>query len=167
MGEFRRTWKIAGERTSDAKRSLKKPGVEPSHRVTAGADAPGRARETRTRKSTTMTDNMLKSFVTQAVSLDREINEKTERLKELKAELIAEARSREGELRQLIAAAGGGLQKAVTAALSASPFLHRRSRRRSMKGSCSKGSRISLAAFLQTSSSLPPATDPLRSSVKK
>ena len=37
-----------------------------------------------------MTDNMLKSLVTEAVSLDREINEKTERLKELKAELIAE-----------------------------------------------------------------------------
>ena len=36
--------------------------------------------------------------LTEAVSLDREINEKTERLKELKAELIAEARSREGEL---------------------------------------------------------------------
>ena len=45
-----------------------------------------------------MTDNMLKSLVTEAVSLDREINEKTDRLKELKAELIAEARSREGEL---------------------------------------------------------------------
>ena len=45
-----------------------------------------------------MTDNMLKSLVTDAVSLDREINEKTDRLKELKAELIAEARSREGEL---------------------------------------------------------------------
>ena len=45
-----------------------------------------------------MTDNMLKSLVTEAVSLDREINEKIDRLKELKAELIAEARSREGEL---------------------------------------------------------------------
>ena len=45
-----------------------------------------------------MTDNMLKSLVTEAVSLDREINEKTDRLKELKAEFIAEARSREGEL---------------------------------------------------------------------
>ena len=49
-------------------------------------------------KSTTMTDNILKSLVTEAVSLDREINEKTDRLKELKAELIAEARSRESEL---------------------------------------------------------------------
>jgi hypothetical protein len=45
-----------------------------------------------------MTDNMLQSLVTEAVSLDREINERTDRLKELKAELIAEARSREGEL---------------------------------------------------------------------
>jgi hypothetical protein len=45
-----------------------------------------------------MTDNMLKSLVTEAVSLDREINEKTDRLKELKAELVAEALSREGEL---------------------------------------------------------------------
>ena len=45
-----------------------------------------------------MTDNILKSLVTEAVSLDREINEKTDRLKEIKAELVAEARSREGEL---------------------------------------------------------------------
>jgi hypothetical protein len=45
-----------------------------------------------------MTDNMLRSLVTEAVSLDREINEKTDRLKELKAELVAEALSREGEL---------------------------------------------------------------------
>jgi hypothetical protein len=45
-----------------------------------------------------MTDNMLKSLVTEAVSLDREINEKSDRLKELKAKLIAEARSHEGEL---------------------------------------------------------------------
>ncbi len=45
-----------------------------------------------------MTDNILKNLVTEAVSLDREINEKTDRLKELKAELIAEARSRESEL---------------------------------------------------------------------
>ena len=36
--------------------------------------------------------------MTETVSLDREINEKTDRLKELKAELIAEARSRESEL---------------------------------------------------------------------
>ena len=45
-----------------------------------------------------MTDNILKSLVTEAVSLDREINEKTDRLKELKAELVAEAQSRESEL---------------------------------------------------------------------
>jgi hypothetical protein len=49
-------------------------------------------------KSTTMTDNILKSLVTEAVSLDREINEKTDRLKDLKATLVAEARSRDGEL---------------------------------------------------------------------
>ena len=47
---------------------------------------------------TTMTDNILKSLVTEAVSLDREINEKSDRLKELKAELVAEARSCESEL---------------------------------------------------------------------
>ena len=45
-----------------------------------------------------MTDNILKTLVTEAVSLDREINEKSERLKELKAELVAEARGRESEL---------------------------------------------------------------------
>jgi hypothetical protein len=45
-----------------------------------------------------MTDNILKSLVTEAVSLDREINEKADRLKELKAELVAEARNRESEL---------------------------------------------------------------------
>jgi hypothetical protein len=45
-----------------------------------------------------MTENILKNLVTEAVSLDREISEKTDRLKELKAELVVEARSREGEL---------------------------------------------------------------------
>jgi hypothetical protein len=45
-----------------------------------------------------MTDNIIKSLVTEAVSLDREINEKTYRLKELKAQLVTEARSRESEL---------------------------------------------------------------------
>ena len=39
------------------------------------------------------------------VSLDREINEKTERLKQIKAGLVAEARSREDEL---IPTEGGG-----------------------------------------------------------
>jgi hypothetical protein len=61
--------------------SLKKPGVAPSHRATAGADAPGPARETKTRNHMTMIDNILKSLVTEAVSLDREINEKADRLK--------------------------------------------------------------------------------------
>ena len=54
-----------------------------------------------------MTDNILKSLVTQAVSLDREINEKSERLKKLKAELIAEARSRKSDLSSTN---GGGLR---------------------------------------------------------
>lgn len=45
-----------------------------------------------------MTASMVKNLVTKAVSLDREINEKTDRLKELKAELVAEARGRESEL---------------------------------------------------------------------
>ena len=54
-----------------------------------------------------MTDNILKSLVTEAVSLDREINEKADRLKELKAELVAEARSREGEL---ASTDGGGMR---------------------------------------------------------
>ena len=40
----------------------------------------------------------LKTFVTEAVSLDREINEKAERLKQIKARLVAEARSSEDEL---------------------------------------------------------------------
>lgn len=41
---------------------------------------------------------MLKNLVTEAVSLDREINEKADRLKELKLALVVEARSREDEL---------------------------------------------------------------------
>ena len=57
-----------------------------------------------------MTDNILKSLVTEAVSLDREINEKTYRLKELKAHLVAEARSRESEL---VSTDGGGLRCTV------------------------------------------------------
>ena len=76
-----------------------------------------------------MTDNILKSLVTEAVSLDREINEKADRLKELKAELVAEARSRENELAPTDEAVGVGLQKAGTAALSASTSPRRRSRR--------------------------------------
>ena len=45
-----------------------------------------------------MTDKILKNLVTEAVSLDREINEKAKQLKELKAQLVAEARGREDEL---------------------------------------------------------------------
>jgi len=48
---------------------------------------------------------MLKNLVTEAVSLDREINEKADRLKTLKSALVAEARSRECEL---ALADGGG-----------------------------------------------------------
>ena len=104
--EFRRSWEDAGEcpRTQEKecrarKPPLKKSDVEPPHRATAGADAPGRARETRTRNHTaTMTDKILKNLVTEAVSLDREINEKANQLKELKAQLVAEARGRDSEL---------------------------------------------------------------------
>jgi hypothetical protein len=52
-----------------------------------------------------MTTSMLKNLVTEAVSLDREINEKADRLKQLKAALVAEARRRELEL---VPADGGG-----------------------------------------------------------
>ena len=58
-------------------------------------------------KSTTMTEDTLKNLVTEAVSLDREINEKSERLKELKAELVAEARSHENEF---ASTEGGGMR---------------------------------------------------------
>lgn len=44
-----------------------------------------------------MTNTTLKNKVTEAVSLDREIAESTERLKALKAELITEAQSRREE----------------------------------------------------------------------
>jgi hypothetical protein len=52
-----------------------------------------------------MTASMLKNLVTEAVSLDREINEKADRLKKLKSALVAEARSRKCELAP---ADGGG-----------------------------------------------------------
>ncbi len=45
-----------------------------------------------------MTASLLRNLVTEAVSLDREINEKTDRLKELKAILAAEARTCKAEL---------------------------------------------------------------------
>ena len=70
-------------------------------------------------KSTTMTDNILKSLVTEAVSLDREINEKSDRLKELKAELVAEARSRESEL---ASTDGGGMRERAKIPLN--PWVH-------------------------------------------
>jgi hypothetical protein len=46
-----------------------------------------------------MTDHKLQSLVAEAVSLDRDINEKTKRLNELKKQIIAEARSRSDEHR--------------------------------------------------------------------
>ena len=45
-----------------------------------------------------MTASVLRNLVTEAVSLDREINEKTDRLKELKATLAAEAQTRKTEM---------------------------------------------------------------------
>jgi hypothetical protein len=45
-----------------------------------------------------MTPSVLKNLVTEAVSLDREINDKADRLKELKATLTAEAQRRTAEL---------------------------------------------------------------------
>jgi hypothetical protein len=105
--------------------------------------------------ATTMTDNILKSLVTEAVSFDREINEKTYRLKELKAELVAEARSRESEL---VSTDSGGRRwtaEGSDSASRASPFLHRLSRRRSTsKPMSSKRSRISQVVLSLASSSL-------------
>jgi hypothetical protein len=44
-----------------------------------------------------MTDNKLKALITEAVALDREINEKDALLKELKRQIVAEAESRPDE----------------------------------------------------------------------
>ena len=52
-----------------------------------------------------MTASVLRNLVTEAVSLDREINEKAERLKELKAALALEAQTRKTEL---VRTDGGG-----------------------------------------------------------
>lgn len=49
----------------------------------------------------------LQNLVTEAVSLDREISDQTERLQTLKAQLVEAAREREDEL---IATEGGGLR---------------------------------------------------------
>jgi hypothetical protein len=49
-------------------------------------------------KGKKMTASVLRILVTEAVSLDREINEKTDRLKELKAALAAEAQTRKPEM---------------------------------------------------------------------
>ncbi len=45
-----------------------------------------------------MTASVLRDLITEAVSLDREINEKAERLKNLKAALALEAQTRKSEL---------------------------------------------------------------------
>ena len=49
----------------------------------------------------------LQNLVTEAVSLDREISDQTERLKEIKAQLVEAAREREDEL---VPTDGGGLR---------------------------------------------------------
>ena len=49
----------------------------------------------------------IKNLVTEAVSLDREISEQTDRLKEIKAQLVEAAREREDEL---VPTDGGGLR---------------------------------------------------------
>lgn len=49
----------------------------------------------------------IQNLVTEAVSLDREISDQTERLKEIKAQLVEAAREREDEL---IPTEGGGLR---------------------------------------------------------
>lgn len=68
-----------------------------------------------------MTPARLRSLATQAVELDREVAEKTERLKALKAQLVAEAKSRgeehtrtEGGGRSWITEGSGGCVVRVT-----------------------------------------------------
>jgi hypothetical protein len=55
--------------------------------------------------STPMTDRNLKNLVTEAVTLDREINEKAERLKAIKTKLVETARVHDHEL---LPTEGGG-----------------------------------------------------------
>lgn len=57
-----------------------------------------------------MNTRLLKSLVTEAVVLDREINEKAARLKELKSRLVETAKQLENEL---LPAPGGGLRWTV------------------------------------------------------
>jgi hypothetical protein len=52
-----------------------------------------------------MTDTKLKALVAEAVALDRDVSEKTDRLKALKAQLVAEA---EGRPEEYTATDGGG-----------------------------------------------------------
>lgn len=54
-----------------------------------------------------MTDTKLNRLIADAVALDREVREKSERLKELKAELVAEAESRGDEHQAVDGSAGG------------------------------------------------------------
>lgn len=62
------------------------------------------------KSDTSMTDRNLKNLVTEAVLLDREINDKSERLKELKSKLVETARVHDHEL---LPADGGGLRWTV------------------------------------------------------
>jgi hypothetical protein len=62
------------------------------------------------KSDTPMTDRNLKNLVTEAVLLDREINEKSERLKELKSKLVETARVHDHEL---LPTDGGGLRWTV------------------------------------------------------
>ena len=83
MEGCRRTSKNAEERTPGTKTVAEKIGCR--HRIAQPPDQMRRGQRGKQGpgKSTNMTDNLLKSLVTEAVSLDREINEKSERLKEL------------------------------------------------------------------------------------
>jgi hypothetical protein len=62
------------------------------------------------KSSTPMTDRNLKNLVTEAVTLDREINEKAERLKAIKAKLVETARVNDHEL---LPTEGGGTRWTV------------------------------------------------------
>ena len=65
------------------KRSPNRPGVEPSHRATAGESVPGRAPKPRSQNHTTMTNDARKILVIDVVAHDRELSEKSDPLKQL------------------------------------------------------------------------------------
>jgi hypothetical protein len=98
MGGYRRSSRNAGERTAGAETLAEKIGCRTIASRNSRSRCAGASARTKDPKlHTTMTDKMLKNLVTEAVSLDRDINEKADRLKELKAELIAEARNCDSE----------------------------------------------------------------------